>query len=77
MMAAAACRWPSQLRDTAIAAQPDKCAVHMWVQDALGSIPTQATRDADMVVNPVFVTPDPKLPGVMSLATYEKAFAPG
>ena len=36
-------------------------AVHVWVQDTFGPIPMQATRDADVAVNPVFVTPDPKL----------------
>jgi len=41
-------------------------AVHMWVQDVLGSIDMQATRDADVVVNPVFVTPDPKMLDIMA-----------
>jgi hypothetical protein len=40
-------------------------AVHVWVKDALGAIPMQATRDADVAVNPVFVTPDPKFLEVM------------
>ena len=40
-------------------------AVHVWAQDTLGPIPMQATRDADVVINPVFVTPDPKLLDVM------------
>ena len=40
-------------------------AVHVWVQDAWGPIDMQATRDADIAVNPVFVTPDPKLLDLM------------
>jgi len=40
-------------------------AVHVWVQDILGPIDMQATRDADVAVNPVLVTPDPKLLDIM------------
>jgi hypothetical protein len=40
-------------------------AVHVWVQDTLGPIPMQATRDADVAVNPVFVASDPKLLDLM------------
>jgi len=40
-------------------------AVHVWAQDMLGPVDMQATRDADVVVNPVFVTPDPKLLDIM------------
>ncbi|MDR0283462.1 MAG: hypothetical protein LBI33_01005 [Propionibacteriaceae bacterium] len=41
-------------------------AVHVWVQAAWGPVEMQATRDADIAVNPVFVAPDPKLMGLMS-----------
>jgi len=41
-------------------------AVHVWVQDSWGPIDMQATRDADLAVNPVFVTPDPKLLDLMN-----------
>ena len=41
-------------------------AVHVWVQDAWGPIDMQTTRDADLAINPVFVTPDPKLVDLMS-----------
>jgi len=47
---------------TVIGAHP----VHVWVQDAWGPIDMQATRDADLAVNPVFVTPDPKLLDLMN-----------
>ena len=40
-------------------------AVHVWAQDVLGPVDMQATRDADVVVNPVLVTPDPKLLDIM------------
>jgi len=40
-------------------------AVHVWVQDVLGPVDMQATRDADVAVNPVFVTPNPKLLDIM------------
>jgi hypothetical protein len=40
-------------------------AVHVWVQGAWGPIDMQATRDADLAVNPVFVAPDPKLLDLM------------
>ena len=36
-------------------------AVHVWVQDAWGPVDMEATRDADLVLNPVFVAEDPKL----------------
>ncbi|MDR1151137.1 MAG: hypothetical protein LBK72_01440 [Bifidobacteriaceae bacterium] len=36
-------------------------AVHLWVQDAWGPVAMEATRDADVVVNPVFIAADPKL----------------
>jgi len=36
-------------------------AVHVWTQEAWGLVEMQATRDADLAVNPVFVAPDPKL----------------
>jgi len=41
-------------------------AVHVWVQDAWGPIDMQATRDADLAVNPVFVSSDPKLVDLMN-----------
>ena len=40
-------------------------AVHFWVVDALGPVDMQTTRDADVAINPVFVTPDPKLLDIM------------
>jgi hypothetical protein len=49
-------------------------AVHVWVQDALGPVPMQATRDADVAVNPAFVTSDPKLLEVMGGIGVEPAF---
>ena len=36
-------------------------AVHLWAADLWGTLPMPATRDADLAINPVFVTPDPKL----------------
>ena len=41
-------------------------AVHIWAQDVLGPVDMQATRDADVAVNPVFVAPDPKLLDIMA-----------
>ena len=40
-------------------------AVHVWAQDVLGPVDMQATRDADVAINPVIVTPNPKLLDVM------------
>jgi hypothetical protein len=48
-------------------------AVHVWVQETLGAMPMQATRDADVAVNPVFVTPDPKLLHIMGSIGVEPA----
>lgn len=36
-------------------------AVHVWVQDFWGSVDMEATRDADVCINPSFVTSDPKI----------------
>jgi hypothetical protein len=41
-------------------------AVHAWAQEAWGNFEMQATRDADVVLNPVFVTAEPKLLEVMA-----------
>ncbi|ACZ31890.1 hypothetical protein Xcel_2877 [Xylanimonas cellulosilytica DSM 15894] len=40
-------------------------AVHVWVQAAWGAIDMESTRDGDLAVNPVFVTPTPKLAELM------------
>jgi hypothetical protein len=36
-------------------------AVHVWATDAWGAIDMQATRDADIAINPVFVSDEPKV----------------
>ncbi len=41
-------------------------AVHVWVQQAWGPIDMEATRDGDVVLNPVFVADSPKLVDLMS-----------
>ena len=41
-------------------------AVHVWVQEAWGPVDIEATRDGDVVLNPVFVAESPKLVDLMS-----------
>jgi hypothetical protein len=41
-------------------------AVHIWVEQAWGPTGMEATRDGDIVLNPVFVAADPKLIDVMA-----------
>ncbi|MCL1923943.1 MAG: hypothetical protein FWG15_08870 [Propionibacteriaceae bacterium] len=41
-------------------------AVHVWVEKAWGTTDMEATRDGDIVLNPVFVTDDPKLLDLMA-----------
>jgi hypothetical protein len=41
-------------------------AVHVWVEKAWGPTDMAATRDCDLVVNPVLVTDDPKLVDIMA-----------
>lgn len=40
-------------------------AVHVWVEQAWGPIEMEATRDGDVVINPVFVAESPKLLDLM------------
>ena len=41
-------------------------AVHVWVEQAWGPTDMEATRDGDIVLNPVFVTDSPKLVDLMA-----------
>jgi len=41
-------------------------AVHVWVEKAWGPTMMEATRDGDIVLNPVFVTDNPKLIDLMA-----------
>jgi len=41
-------------------------AVHVWVEKTWGQTLMEATRDGDIVLNPVFVTDNPKLIDLMA-----------
>jgi hypothetical protein len=43
-------------------------AVHFWVERAWGPTEMEATRDGDLVIDPAFVTDDPKLIDMMTAA---------
>ncbi|MDR1767205.1 MAG: hypothetical protein LBR32_02030, partial [Propionibacteriaceae bacterium] len=50
-------------------------AVHVWVEQAWGPISMEATRDADIALNPLFVTDNPKLADLMAGAGIAPALA--
>ncbi|GAA1874372.1 hypothetical protein GCM10009715_21350 [Paeniglutamicibacter psychrophenolicus] len=48
-------------------------AVHVWVQEMWGPIDMEATRDGDLVINPVFVAEEPKILELMASIGMEPA----